>query len=199
MQETSELLNGSNIIFKEYVLNPANNPSRVQDEKHWPIPSFCMEYRSTSPLSKKVKFSICYLHVEETSQRCVSHCSGCKLEQMDKWLYLAHLFWGLWSFARKPPASFRNPTLHFHSNQLCLQKMNRKESLIKTAAHGAFAVYRCQLVTSFKSLPRSACTGQPISAEGMSHAEPCIIYQLGLLDTAMTPEFTWTNVSILLA
>lgn len=35
-----------------------------------------------------------------------------------------------------------------------------------------------------------ACTGQPISAEGMSHTEPCIIYQSDLLDTDMTPEFT---------
>lgn len=125
------------------------------------VPSFCVEYKSTNPLSKEVKFPIYYLHVEETSQRCVSHCvSRCKLEQMDKWLYLVHLFWGLWSVARKHPAYFRNPTLHFCGNQLCLQKMNRKESLIKTAAHGAFAVYRCQLGTSFKSLPGLALGSQ---------------------------------------
>lgn len=176
--------------YKHY-LNPVHNPNRYQKGKHWPTPSILF-WVSGSPVQlarKLCLFITCVnLHMQVISQIYVSHCSGGKLELMGKCLYLVHVFWALWSVAKKNPASFRNQTLHFCSNQLCLHKMNRKGSLIKTAAHGAFAVYRCQLGTSvFKSLPGFAqCSESQL--KGCVHTCNCVSFINQICWTLSRPQ-----------
>lgn len=170
--------------------------------QHWPTPTFCVRGSgSPAPLARKLSLSTYYCvnpHLQEPSQMCVGHCSADRLEVMVRWLYWVYLFWLPWSFARKDPASFRSQTLHFCSNQLYLQKMNRKLKQQHVAllqrtdsSWGRVHLKACWDLGCAVNVSLGLCCAL------FTRVLP-IIYPLDLLATVMTPAFTWANIGILL-